>query len=44
MKEAAYSNKIVVQEVGASANRLAAGAATAAVDALEWVGTNVRMP
>jgi flagellar hook protein FlgE len=39
VKEAAYSNKIVVQEVGASAARLAAGAATAADGALAWQGT-----
>ena len=40
VKDASYSNKIVVQEVGASATRLAAGAATNADGALAWVQEN----
>ena len=40
VKEASYSNKIVVQEIGASATRLAAGAATNADGALAWVQEN----
>ena len=40
VKDASYSNKIVVQEIGASATRLAAGAATNNEGALAWVQEN----
>ena len=40
VKDASYSNKIVVQEIGASATRLAAGVNTNNEGALAWVQEN----